>query len=497
MAETTDDKLIWFPTQLWIDGKWQPCRSGASLAVEDPACGRVVAEVPRAGESEAHEAVQSAARAMLGWRRLSPESRSQVLDRIRRTLLENREPLGRLLVAERGATLEQGRAEVDYAAAFFRWYSEEARRIYGRTIPHPDPTRRLRWEYFPIGVVAAITAWNGPLGLAAKKVAGALAAGCTVVLKPAELTPLSALALAWVTERAGLPAGALNVVFGDAPAIGRVLLEHRAVRMVTFTGSTRTGRYLASEAGKQIKRVALELGGNAPFLVFADADLDQAAGDLVWLKTINAGQVCVTANRILIERSIYQPLVARLVELLKRQRLGPGDDPEVTMGPLIDRRAVDKVKSLVESAVCAGAIISYQGEVPDRCQGGYYYPPTLLEGVTSQMQVACEEVFGPVLSVMPFDTEDQALRLANDTPFGLAAYVYTTNFQRAQRFSEELEAGVVGINDPRPITPEAPFGGIKQSGIGREGGAEGLMEFLEGRLIGLRFPGLGENGNLA
>lgn len=488
MAVQSDNGLGWFPLQLWIDGQWRPAESGKTFSVEDPATGKIIAQVPLAGRVETVAAVEAAIRAGTQWRRQTPEKRAEQLQRIRQLLLQYREQLARLLVAERGATIDQARGEVDYAADFFRWFAEEVRRLYGRTIPHPDPSRRLRVDYFPVGVVAVLTPWNGPLGSAAKKLAGALAAGCTVVHKPPQLAPLSAMALAWLTEQAGLPTGVYHVICGDSRAIGETLLEHPAVRAITCTGSTETGRYLMAEGGRQIKRVCLELGGNAPFIVFADADLERAADDLVWLKTINSGQVCVTANRIFVERSCYEPFLERVILRLKRHRLGIGTDPDVTMGPLIDRRALERVTALVERAIAAGARLRYQGTVPDGCRDGYFYPPTVLDGITADMPLVCEEVFGPVLSIMPFDTEAEVLRVANDTPFGLAAYAYTTNMARAQRCSEELEAGVVGINDPRPITPEAPFGGVKQSGIGCEGGSEGLLEFLETKLIGCRFP---------
>lgn len=487
MCDRSDSGLGWFPLQLWMDGHWRPANSGKTFSVEDPATGAVIAEVPWAGESETITAVESAFGAMNHWRRQTPEKRSEYLQRIRQLLLEHREPLARLMVAEMGAPLEQCRGEVDYAADFFRWFAEEVRRLYGRTIPHPDPLRRLRVEHLPVGVVGAITPWNGPLGLPAKKIAGALAAGCTVVHKPAELTPLSALALARLTELAGLPAGVFQVVCGNTKKIGRVLLESPQVRMITFTGSSGVGRYLIAESARQVKRLSLELGGNAPFIVFADADLDCAADDLVQMKTSNSGQVCVTANRIFVERSAYEPFLERVISRLKRHRLGIGTDPQTTMGPLIDRRALEKVTTLVDSAVAAGARVRYRGEVPDCCHSGYFYPPTVLEAVTADMPVVCEEVFGPVLSMMSFDTEAEVLRMANDTPYGLAAYAYTTDMARAQRCSEELEAGVIGINDPRPITPEAPFGGVKQSGMGHEGGQEGLLEFLQIKLIGQRF----------
>jgi succinate-semialdehyde dehydrogenase / glutarate-semialdehyde dehydrogenase len=486
MTDQSNDILGWFPQQLWIDGQWRPAESGATFAVENPATGKTIAEVPRAGKADALAAVKAAIRAKHQWAHETPQKRAEYLLRIAQLLIEHREQLANVTTLELGETLQSSRGGVDYAVGFFRWYAEEIRRLYGRTIPHPDPTRRLRVEYFPVGVVGAITPWNGPLGSGAKKVAGALAAGCPVVHKPAQLTPLSALAMARITEMAGLPAGVFNVVCGDTQAIGRVLLDEPEVRLITFTGSSDVGRYLMAEGGRQVKRLSLELGGNAPFIVFADADLDRAADDLVWLKTLNCGQVCVTANRIFIERSILEPFLERVIVRLKRHRLGVGTDPQTTIGPLVDRHAREKVKVFVDGAIAAGARVRYRGEVPESCRDGYFYPLTLLDNITPDMPLVCEEVFGPVLSVMTFESEAEVLRIANDTPYGLAAYAYTTDMARAQRCSEELDAGVVGINDPRPITPEAPFGGVKQSGLGHEGGIEGLREFLETRLIGVR-----------
>jgi succinate-semialdehyde dehydrogenase/glutarate-semialdehyde dehydrogenase len=477
----------WFPTKLWIAGGWRDSDSGRTFVVSDPATAEPLAEVPLAGEAETRSAVEAAQAAFGPWRSRSATQRADVLWTIRERLLADRERLAQLRTAEQGGPLAQSRAEVDFAAGFFRWFAEEARRIYGRTIPHPDPRRRLRVEYAPVGVVGAITPWNAPLSAPARKVAAALAAGCTVVLKPSELTPLSALALAWVADQAGLPSGVLNVVCGDAPAVGRALLTHDAVRMITFTGSVRTGTYLMSEAGRRLKRVAMELGGNAPFVVFADADLDQAAEDLVALKCASSGQVCVTANRVLVERAIQTRFVEMLKPRLQEQRLGHGRDPETTMGPLISAEAARRVAALVEEACVQGARLICGG-LPPRDLGERFYPPTLLDDVAPSMRVACEEVFGPVLSVLAFDGEEEAIRLANDTPYGLAAYVYTSDLDRAQRCAESLRAGVVGINDPRPITPEAPFGGVGLSGIGREGGTEGLLEFLDARLIGVRLP---------
>jgi succinate-semialdehyde dehydrogenase/glutarate-semialdehyde dehydrogenase len=490
-AESRD--CTWFPTKLWIAGAWREAESGRTFAVSDPATAEPLAEVPLAGEAETRSAVEAAQAAFGPWRSRSATQRADVLWAIRERLLANRERLAQLRTAEQGGPLAQSREEVDFAAGFFRWFAEEARRIYGRTIPHPDPRRRLRVEYAPVGVVGAITPWNAPVSAAARKVAAALAAGCTVVLKPSELTPLSALALAWVADQAGLPSGALNVVCGDAPAVGRALLEHDAVRMITFTGSVRTGTYLTSEAGRRLKRVAMELGGNAPFVVFADADLEQAAEDLVALKCANSGQVCVAANRVLVERSVQARFVEMLERRLQQQRLGHGRDPETTMGPLISAEAARRVAALVDEARAQGARLVCGG-VPAPGLGEHFYPPTLLDDVTPSMRIAREEIFGPVLPVLAFDGEEEAIRAANDTLYGLAAYVYTSDLDRAHRCAENLRAGVVGINDPRPITPEAPFGGVGLSGMGREGGIEGLLEFLDARLIGVRLPGPGSGG---
>lgn len=477
-----------FRALLWINGEWCKAEDGRTFSVEDKATGEVIENVAMATDVETRKAVSAACDALPGWRRCPPAERSQFLQKILALLHEYKEPLARLITVEQGSPLDQSRSQVDYAASFFSWFAGEAQRIYGRSVPHPDPRRRLRVEYYPVGVVAAITPWNGALGLPAKKIAGALAAGCTIILKPSELTPLSALALAWLSQKAGLPSGVFNVVCGDAPAIGRVLLHDPDVRMITFTGSTRTGRCLMTEAAKQIKRISLELGGNAPFIVFSDADMNQAAEDLVWLKCMNSGQVCVTANRILVEENIQAEFVAKVLEHLRQQKLGHGLSPGVTVGPLIRREAVERIASLVQEAIKQGANLRYGGDIPPPGPGERFFPPTLLENVTQAMRLAREEIFGPVFPVLTFESDDEALQMANDTSYGLAAYVYTNNIARGQRFAEELEVGVVGINDPRPIIASAPFGGCKESGIGREGGTEGLLEFMEPRLIGTRFP---------
>jgi succinate-semialdehyde dehydrogenase/glutarate-semialdehyde dehydrogenase len=479
---TLPDELGFEP-RLWIGGRWVAARDGRTFAVRNPADDTVVAEVALAGESETRLAIEAAAAAFPEWSRTSVLARADLMLRLVELLREHAEPLARLAVLEQGAPLAMQRGSVDYAASFFRWFAEEARRIYGRTIDHPDTSRRLRVEYVPSGVAGLITPWNGPLATPAKKIAAALAAGCTVVAKPAELTPLSALALAWLMDEAGFPPGVLNVVCGDAPAIGQVLLEHEAVRVISFTGSTRVGRHLMSEAGKQIKRVALELGGNGPFIVFADAELDRAVADLLWMKSVNSGQVCVTANRVYVEETIREEFERRLADAYGRQRVGSGFDPAVQMGPLIHADAASRVDQLVSEAVEGGAIIRCGGTYED---GSAFYPPTVISNVNSDMRLVREEIFGPVLPIFGFRTEADVLRAANQTPYRLAAYFYTQNLQRAERVAAGLDFGVVGINDPRPITCEAPFGGIGQSGLGREGGREGIHDFLECKLVGLK-----------
>ena len=475
-----------YQPRLWIDGKWQEARDGRTFEVVNPANGSVVESVACAGETETKDAIDAAARAFQQWRRTPVLERADKLWRIVELLREHREALAALATLEQGAPLSWNRGGVDYAISFFRWYAEETRRIYGRTIQHPDPRRHLRVQYDPIGVVGVITPWNGPLFSPAKKVAPALAAGCTVVIKPAELTPLSSLALAWIAGKAGLPPGVLNVVCGDAQAIGRAMLEHEALRGITFTGSTQTGRYLQSGAGPQIKRVLLELGGNAPFIIFADADLDQAVADLVWLKQFYSGQVCVTANRVFVETPVVEEVQRKLTERFGSLRLGDGFDPATELGPMIHRQAVERVAALVADSADQGARVLCGGTPPDRGPGECFFPPTVLGGVRRGMRITTEEIFGPVIPVIAFDTADELLAMANDTPYRLAAYFYTRDIGLAQRVADELNFGVVGINDPRPVTAEAPFGGIGQSGTGREGGSEGLMEFLDCKLIGTR-----------
>jgi succinate-semialdehyde dehydrogenase / glutarate-semialdehyde dehydrogenase len=480
-----------FEHKLFVDGRWIDATSGERFAVEDPATGEVIADLPRAGTADTLAAVESANRALTNWRRTSVLKRADLLLRLVELIDQHREPLAQLAVLEQGVPLVASRGGVDYANSFFRWFAEEARRIYGHTIAHPDPSRRLQVDYHPRGVAGIITPWNGPLASPAKKVAAAIAAGCTVVIKPSELTPLSALALAWLASEAGIPNGVINVVCGDAPAIGRVLLEHPDVPTISFTGSLRTGRYLYARAARRIKHVLLELGGNAPYIVFEDADLDRAADDLVWLKKSNSGQVCVTANRIYVQRGVFHEFSECLTDRYGKLPIGNGFTTGVEQGPLITSQAVNRVDQLVQEARGQGAKVLCGGQRLEL--GPNFYPPTILSNVTRDMRMANEEIFGPVMPLASFETEEEVVLLANNTQQRLSAYAYTQNFDRALRLSRELDFGVVGLNDPRPITCEAPFGGNRLGGIGREGGREGLLDFMDARLVGFRIAELPSN----
>lgn len=484
MNATRADRVVQlgFETAWFIDGAWADGSSESNIDIQDPSTGEVIAALPRAGAEEALKCVEGAERAFRHWSRTSAIERAAVLQKVEALLRSHREALAQLTVLEQGMPIEAARANVDYAASFFRWFAEEARRIYGYSVPQPDPRRRIHVDYFPRGVAGVITPWNAPLASPAKKVAAALAAGCTVVLKPSELTPISALALAWIVSEAGAPPGAFNVVGGDAPAIGRVLTRHPAVRTISFTGSLRAGRRLYSSASRYIKHVALELGGNAPFIIFDDADLGRAVENLVRLKQANSGQICVTANRVYIEATIFSQVEKQLVESYGGLKLGDGFASGVEQGPLISASAVNRVAGLVEEASQGGARVLCGGRSSDL--GPNFYPPTVVSKPFSRARILSEEIFGPVLTLLPFENEEEAIASANETDARLAAYAYTTNASRLHRLRRELQFGVVGLNDPRPIGCESPFGGVGCSGIGREGGREGLLDFMDVRTVG-------------
>ncbi len=464
--------------QGYIDGRWVDSDSGATFAVTDPASGEVIAEVPRMGAAETARAIAAAERALPAWRALTAKERGRILRRLADLMLEREEELATLLVREQGKPLAEARAEVAYAASFYEWFAEEGKRVYGDTIPPPTADRRILVLKQPVGVTAGITPWNFPSAMPARKSAPALAAGCTMVLKPAEQTPLSALAIAALAEEAGLPAGVLSVVTGDADDaadIGREMTSHPSVRKLGFTGSNAVGKLLMAQCAPQLKKVSLELGGNAPFIVFDDADLDEAVAGAVLCKYRNSGQTCISANRLLVQEGVYDDFLDRFTAAVARLKVGSGLEPGVQVGPLIDEQAVEKVERHVADALHRGATLVLGGK---RLQDLFFQPSVLTE-VPADAAMSCEETFGPVAAIARFADEEEAVRLANDTPYGLAAYFYSRSNARIWRVSEALEYGIVGINTGFISTEVAPFGGVKESGIGREGSKYGIDEWLE------------------
>ena len=467
----------------YIDGAWVGADSGETIAVTNPASGAVIASVPRCGAAETGRAIAAAERALKTWRRTTAAERSRILRRWFDLLLANQDDLAQLMTAEQGKPLAESRGEIAYAAAYIEWYAEEAKRAYGEVIPSPFADRQIVVTREPVGVCAAITPWNFPSAMITRKVAPALAAGCTMVLKPAEQTPLSALALAELAERAGVPAGVFSVVTGDASAIGGVLTASPIVRKLTFTGSTPIGQLLMQQCAGTVKKMSLELGGNAPFIVFDDADLDAAVAGALASKYRNAGQTCVCSNRFLIQDSVYDEFAGKLSAAVAALKVGNGVEPGVTQGPLIDEKAIVKVEQLVADALAKGARIVCGGK---RHQlGGTWFEPTVLADATPAMALAREEIFGPVAPLFRFSNEDEAIALANDTEFGLAAYFFTRDHARVWRVSGQLEYGMVGVNTGAISTEVAPFGGVKSSGNGREGSSHGLADYMEIKYLAL------------
>ncbi|MBB5213048.1 NAD-dependent succinate-semialdehyde dehydrogenase [Microbulbifer hydrolyticus] len=463
-------------TQNFIAGEW---RDGAGkLAVTDPASGVTLAEIADGSAADAEQAVAAAHAAFPAWSRKTAGERAAVLKRWYQLIVDNREDLARLLTLEQGKPLAEALGEIDYGASYIEWFAEECRRAYGQTIPTHNPAMRLHTIRQPVGVVTCITPWNFPNAMITRKAAPALAAGCTVVIKPAAETPLSALALCALAEQAGLPAGTLNVVVGsDSPALGEVLTRDPRVAKFTFTGSTPVGKLLMAQCASTVKKMSMELGGNAPFIVFDDADIDVAVTACVATKMRNAGQTCVSTNRIYVHESVHDAFVTKLRTQLESLEPGHGLEQGTTLGPMIFRRAVDRVHGLVEEAVANGARLELGGDfLPN---GENFYAPTLLTQVHDGMRIAREEIFGPLAVVQTFRDEDDVIQRANNTPFGLAAYVMSENIHRANRVVEALEYGMVACNAGVFSTTVAPFGGCKESGIGREGGVEGMAEFYE------------------
>jgi succinate-semialdehyde dehydrogenase/glutarate-semialdehyde dehydrogenase len=464
-------------SQCYIDGQWVGADSGATRKVHNPATGELVSTVPDATAVEARRAIEAAHRAFAGWRARSADERARVLRRWYDLMLTHQEDLAQLMTAEQGKPLAESRGEIGYAASFIEWFAEEARRIYGETIPSPWPDARIVVTREPVGVCAAITPWNFPAAMITRKVAPALAAGCTIVVKPAMQTPLSALAMAELAARAGVPAGVLSVVTGDARAIGGELSANKLVRKMTFTGSTQVGRLLAAQCAPTLKRMSLELGGNAPFIVFDDADLDAAVKGAMASKYRNTGQTCVCANRLLVQDGVYEAFAGKLAKAVSQLKVGNGMDAGVEQGPLIDEAALAKVEELVGEAVSSGAKALIGGR--RHVLGRTYYEPTVLTNVTSGMRLAQEEIFGPVAPLFRFKDEAEAIRLANDTEFGLAAYFYSRDIGRVWRVAGAIESGMIGINSGLISTAVAPFGGVKQSGLGREGSRYGINEYID------------------
>ncbi|HNR61040.1 MAG TPA: NADP-dependent succinate-semialdehyde dehydrogenase [Thauera sp.] len=464
--------------QAYIDGQWLAADDGGSFDVTNPADGSRVGSVPDMGAAETRRAIAAADAALPAWRARTAKERAAILRRWYELILANQEDLAVLMSTEQGKPLAEARGEVVYGASFIEWFAEEGKRIYGDVIPSHGADKRIVVVKQAIGVVAAITPWNFPIAMITRKAGPALAAGCTMVIKPAEDTPLCALALAVLAERAGLPAGVLNIVTTNrAPEVGGELTANPAVRKLSFTGSTAVGKLLMRQCAGTVKKVALELGGNAPFIVFDDADLDAAVAGAMASKYRNAGQTCVCANRLLVQDGIYDAFAAKLAEAVARLKVGPGLSGEVQQGPLINADAVAKVEELLADAVDKGAQVLCGGK--RHALGGNFYEPTIVTGVTAQMRVAREEIFGPVAPLFRFHSEEEAVRMANDTEFGLAAYFYARDIARVWRVAEALEYGIVGINEGIISTEVAPFGGVKESGIGREGSRYGIDDFVE------------------
>ncbi|RBW68809.1 NAD-dependent succinate-semialdehyde dehydrogenase [Bacillus taeanensis] len=465
---------------IYINGEWIG-QDFERVEVTNPATSEIIATVPKGGAKEAKQAVDAAHEAFKEWSKYSAYERSELIRKWHDLINENKEELAKTMTTEQGKPLQEALGEMTYANGFFSWYAEEAKRIYGETIPAAQRNKRLFVNKQPVGVVAAITPWNFPAAMITRKVGPALAAGCTVVIKPANLTPLTAIKMVELAEKAGIPKGVVNLVIGSSKEIGQVWLEDERVRKITFTGSTEVGKELMKGSAQTVKKVSMELGGHAPFIIMDDADLDKAVEGVVNSKFRNAGQTCICSNRIYVHESIYESFIEKLVPKVNELKVGNGLDEGVQVGPLIDGAAVEKVKKQIEDAVKQGAKIETGGEIKE----GLYMEPTVLSNVHDDMTCMVEETFGPLAPVTSFKTEEEAIERANNSIYGLAAYVFTENISRGIRITEALEYGIIGLNDGLPSTPQAPFGGFKQSGVGREGGHYGIEDYLEVKYISL------------
>lgn len=475
MLKIDNQALLKF--QAFINNSWVDAQSGKHIPVTNPATGEIIGTVPDMGAVETRSAIEAANTAWPLWREKTAKERSQIMYRWFSLMMENQEDLARIMTAEQGKPLSESRGEIAYAASFIQWFAEEGKRLYGDVIPAHQPENRIVIIKQPVGVCAAITPWNFPAAMITRKAGPALATGCTMIVKPASQTPFSALALAELGLRAGLPPGVFNVITGASGPIGKELTGNAIIRKVTFTGSTKVGKRLMAQCAGTIKKISLELGGNAPFIVFDDSDLDKAVSGAIASKFRNTGQTCVCANRFLVQDSIYDEFAQKLTQAVSALKVGAGDQPEIQQGPLIDQSAVEKVEAHIADALEKGAKIMTGGK--RHKLGGTFFEPTVLTHARPSMLIAGEETFGPVAALFRFKSDSQAIALANDTPYGLAAYLYTKDLSRTWRVAEALEYGMVGINTGIISTEVAPFGGMKESGIGREGSKYGIDEFIE------------------
>jgi len=465
----------------YVNGRWIAADSGKTFAVTNPANGETLGTAPNCGKAETARAIEAADAALPAWRAKTAKERAKILHRLADVIEQNLEPLGVLLTMEQGKSLAEAKGEANFSAAYVRWFAEEAQRVYGEVIPSPWPGRRILVTKEPVGVVGAITPWNFPSSMIARKLGPALAAGCTIVIKPASQTPYSGLAWGALAEMAGVPAGVVNVVTGSASAIGGELTSNPLVRKITFTGSTAIGKLLVEQSARTLKKVSMELGGNAPFIVFDDADLDRAIEGALIAKYRNSGQTCVCTNRFLVQAGIHDAFVRKLVEASNALKIGDGLDAGVQQGPLIDAKAVAKIEEHIADALAKGAQVVAGGK--RHKLGGTFFEPTVMTGVTPDMLVAREETFGPLSPVFKFATEQEAVKMANDTEFGLASYFYTADLGRAFRVAEALKYGMVGINEGLITTEVAPFGGVKESGMGKEGSKYGIEDYLDVKYV--------------
>jgi len=464
-----------------IDGEWVQADSGATIDVINPATGLKLGTVPKAGRAETRRAIEAAERAFQTFKKTSALERSKLLRKLHDAIMDNQDALAELLTMEQGKSLTEAKGEIGSSAAYVLWFAEEARRAYGDVVPSPWTDRRILVTREPVGVIAAITPWNFPSSMLSRKIAPAIAAGCAAVVKPASQTPYSGLAWGALCEEVGIPKGVINIVTGSAGEIGDELCENPIVKKITFTGSTEVGKLLIAKSASTVKKVSMELGGNAPFIVFDDADLDRAVEGAIVAKYRNSGQTCVCTNRFFVQAGIYDGFVERLAAASNKLKVGPGLEEGVQQGPLIDERAVEKVEELITDAKTKGGKIVAGGN--RHKLGGSFFQPTVIANATPEMKFMKDEIFGPVAPVFKFETEEEAIKLANDTEFGLACYFYTGDLGRAFRVMEGLKYGMVGVNEGLITTPEAPFGGVKESGLGREGGHQGIDDYLDTKYV--------------